>query len=252
MKVYYVIFLIVCTNNLFSQNSVLKELYGFRMSTSFIFFDVQDTSFTDNVVALDPKLLCFPGGFGNFYHLKGSGYGVNPAEVAGYNKGVKAKLARSLNAISRKKGHDKNYIYDFIKLAKKTQSKVIFNINILNEPVEDYLKVIEIFKEHDLDIIAVELGGELYTREYKDVIMTYGTVGVKEDVDMDQATLSFNYTILDPATHTIDELNKDEVFKDYLGDVLRYIIMDSLEWGKENNLARIGIGNDESTTDSDT
>ena len=92
MKVYYVIFLIACTNNLFSQNSVLKELYGFRMSTSvFIFFDVQDTSFTDNVVALDPKLLCFPG-CGNFYHLKGSGYGVNPEEVAGYNKGVKAKL----------------------------------------------------------------------------------------------------------------------------------------------------------------
>jgi len=88
--------------------------------------------------------------------------------------------------------------------------------------------------------------------EWKDVIMTYGTVGIKEEVDMDQATLSFNYTILDPATHTIDELNKDEVFKDYLGDVLRYIIMDSLEWGKENNLARIGIGNDESTTDSDT
>ena len=25
----------------------------------------------NNVVALDPKLLCFPGGFGNFYHLKG-------------------------------------------------------------------------------------------------------------------------------------------------------------------------------------
>ncbi len=170
MKVYFIIFFIACANNLFSQNSVLKELYGFRMSTSFIFFDVQDTSFTDNVVALDPKLLCFPGGFGNFYHLNGAGYGVNPEEVAGYNKGVKAKLARSLNAISRKKGHDENYIYDFIKLAKKTQSKVIFNINILNEPVEDYLKVIDIFKEHDLDVIAVELGGELYTREYKDVI----------------------------------------------------------------------------------
>ena len=62
-----------------------------------------------------------------------------------------------LNAISRKKGHDENYIYDFIKLAKKTQSKVIFNINILNEPVEDYLKVIDIFKEHDLDVIVSSL-----------------------------------------------------------------------------------------------
>ena len=88
--------------------------------------------------------------------------------------------------------------------------------------------------------------------EWKDVIMTYGTVGIKEEVDMDQATLSFNYTILDPANNTIDELNDNETFKDYLGDVLRYIITDSLDWGKENNLARIGIGNDESTTNSDT
>ena len=82
--------------------------------------------------------------------MNGAGYGVNPEEVAGYNKGVKAKLARSLNAISRKKGHDENYIYDFIKLAKKTQSKVIFNINILNEPVEDYLKVIDILRNMTL------------------------------------------------------------------------------------------------------
>ena len=88
--------------------------------------------------------------------------------------------------------------------------------------------------------------------KWKDVLMTYGTVSFEEDVENDQGKLSFNYTILDPADHTVDELNKSETFKNYLGDVLRYIIMDSLEWGEQNNIARIGIGNDESTTNSDT
>jgi len=88
--------------------------------------------------------------------------------------------------------------------------------------------------------------------KYKDVVMTYGTVSFEEDTQNDQGKLSFNYTVLDPADHTVDELNEDESFKNYLGDVLRYIIMDSLEWGEQNNIARIGIGNDESTTNSDT
>lgn len=67
--------------------------------------------------------------------------------------------------------------------------------------------------------------------EWKDVIVVYGQVGVKEDESLDIATLSFNYTIQDPADFNIDELNKDEAFKNYLGAVLQYIITDSLENG---------------------
>jgi len=92
----------------------------------------------------------------------------------------------------------------------------------------------------------------LKTGTWKDVIVVYGQVGVKESPELDIATLSFNYTVQDPADFNVDELNNDEHFKNYLGAVLQYIITDSLEWGAENNIARIGIGDNESTTDSHT
>jgi len=95
-------------------------------------------------------------------------------------------------------------------------------------------------------------GVKLKTGTWKNVSVVYGQVGVREDVNLDLATLSFNYTILDPAEFNIDELNEDEGFKNYLGAVLQYIITDSLEYAKENNLSTIGIGNGESTTDTYT
>ena len=88
-------------------------------------------------------------------------------------------------------------------------------------------------------------GVKLKRGEWKDV-------GVKESPELDIATLSFNFTIKDPANFTMDELNKDEAFKNYLGAILQYIITDSLEYAKENNLSTIGIGNGESTTDTHT
>lgn len=170
MRKLYVILLVSCSLTLFAQQKINPNLFGFRMSTSFVFFEVEDSLFTNKVIDVNPKLLCFPGGFGNFYHLKGKGYGFDVEEVSMYNKGGKTEIGKSLNWVSKKKGHTKNYIYDFISLVNQTQSKVIFNVNILNEPVEDYLKVLEMFEENNIEVVAVELGGELYTREYKDVI----------------------------------------------------------------------------------
>ena len=95
-------------------------------------------------------------------------------------------------------------------------------------------------------------GVKLKTGTWKNVTVVYGQVGVREDTNLDLGTLSFNYTILDPADFNIDELNEDEGFKNYLGAVLQYIITDSLEYAKENNLSTIGIGNGESTTDTHT
>ena len=95
-------------------------------------------------------------------------------------------------------------------------------------------------------------GVKLKTGTWKDVIVVYGKVGVKESPELDFATLSFNYTIIDPADFNVDELDKDESFKNYLGSILQYIITDSLEWAEQNNTARIGIGTDESTTDTHT
>ena len=169
MRIIYIIIFVICNLCLFAQKQINPNIFGFRMSTSFVFFDVEDSVFTNKVIDISPRLLCFPGGFGNFYHLNGPAYGINLKEVSNYNK-VKAEIGKSLNWIGRKKGHSSNYIYDFISLVSQTKSEVIFNINILNEPVEDYLRVLEIFEENNINVIAVELGGELYTREYKDII----------------------------------------------------------------------------------
>jgi hypothetical protein len=74
-------------------------------------------------------------------------------------------------------------------------------------------------------------GVKLKTGTWKNVIVIYGQVGVKEDTALDMATLSFNFTVQDPADFSVDELEKDESFKNYLGSVLQYIITDSLEHG---------------------
>ena len=95
-------------------------------------------------------------------------------------------------------------------------------------------------------------GVKLKTGIWKDVIVIYGQVGIKESPELDLATLTFNFTIQDPAEHDINELNDDEAFKNHLGAVLQYIITDSLDYAQENNVGVIGIGNNESTTDSHT
>ena len=93
-------------------------------------------------------------------------------------------------------------------------------------------------------------GVKFKTGTWKDVIVVYGTVSIKESPELDMATLGFTFNIQDPADFDFDELNEDETFKNYLGSVLQHIITDSLEWGENNNLARIGIG--ESSTDTHT
>lgn len=92
----------------------------------------------------------------------------------------------------------------------------------------------------------------LKTGIYKEAIVVYGTVSIKESPELDMATLGFTFNIQDPGDHDFDKLNESEEFKNYLGAVLQHIITDSLEWGQDNKLARIGIGNNESPTDTHT
>ncbi len=92
----------------------------------------------------------------------------------------------------------------------------------------------------------------LKTGIYKEAIVVYGTVSIKESPELDMATLGFTFNIQDPGDHDFDKLNESEEFKNYLGAVLQHIITDSLEWGQDNKLARIGIGNNESSTDTHT
>jgi hypothetical protein len=82
-------------------------------------------------------------------------------------------------------------------------------------------------------------------------MVVYGQVGIKEDPNLDMATLSFNYTVQDPGDFSVDELDQDESFKNYLGAILQYIIMDSLA-AKDTNQDIIGKADDKSTTNSHT
>jgi len=78
---------------------------------------------------------------------------------------------------------------------------------------------------------------------YRGVMVVYGTVSVKESIELDMATLSFTYNLLDSGAFDPEDLNKSDDFKNYLGDVLKHIVQDSVNEYKGNI-----IGNNESTT----
>jgi len=168
--IFFLHFYFFCSIVIRAQQNVNPNVFGFRMSTSFVFFDIEDTSFVNKVIDLTPQVLSFPGGFGNFYHLDGFGYGVNVREVEQYHSGNKPKIAKTLNSISIRKNHRENYIYDFIKLVKMTNSKVIYNANVLCATPEEVLEIIDVFLRNDINIEGIELGGELSNRTYKHII----------------------------------------------------------------------------------
>lgn len=167
MKRFLILVFILFTVNLVSQNKVNPNLFGFRTSLAFIFFDTQDSLFLKDVHKISPNILSFPGGFGNFYHLNGSGYGLKISEIEEYQKNDKRnKNAVFLNNLTVKKNHKKNYIYDFIKLVKATGSSVIYDANIISSTPQEVLKIVKLLLDHDVRLLGVELGGELYDMSY--------------------------------------------------------------------------------------
>jgi hypothetical protein len=62
---------------------------------------------------------------------------------------------------------------------------------------------------------------------YNNVIYTYGSVTIEEDVENDLARLKFNYHIEEaPAPYSIKELEESIEFRDYIGDILTEILED--------------------------
>jgi len=76
-------------------------------------------------------------------------------------------------------------------------------------------------------------GVKLQSGEWQNVIIVYGKVSIKENVESGLATLGFSYQIQDTATFQKDQLEDNKEFKNYLGDVLSHIInsKDELEKG---------------------
>ena len=78
-------------------------------------------------------------------------------------------------------------------------------------------------------------GIKLLTGDWADVVVTYGKVSIKENTESGIATLAFSYHIEDPVGWGHDELENDESFKNYLGDILSHIINDKEE-ANENTI----------------
>ena len=166
--------LIVCLSLIavcsLSQNYVRPNVFGFSTNTTFTFHNVYDSIFMNQVIQLSPNLLRFPGGFGNFYHPDGAGYGMKINEVNKYHSGVLSKRVTGIQNYERKKKINKNYIYDFIYLAKYLNSKVIVDVNILTASSDETIKIIDKLVENNINVVGIELGSELSNRSYMHLI----------------------------------------------------------------------------------
>ena len=147
---------------LLTAQNINPDVYGFATSNTFTYCDVNDTSFINKVLKINPQVLRFPGGaMGNFYHFNKNGYGFNFEEIKKFAKGSRfIQRSEALNRANIKKGHTHDYIDDFIKLAKLTNAKVVLVANMFVDN-DDILKMISKMKSHNLEIIGVELGSEL-------------------------------------------------------------------------------------------
>ena len=68
---------------------------------------------------------------------------------------------------------------------------------------------------------------QLMTGEYKDTVFKYGKVKFKEENDL--VYLLFAYDVLESPTHKPKKLEKDEAFKNYIGDLLVELMSGNLE-----------------------
>lgn len=105
--------------------------------------------------------------------------------------------------------------------------------------MEDHYKIVE------------SPNSSFYALQFKEpspfpgVRIIYGTVSIKENIEMDLATLSFTYNISDPGDWDHDDLRENKTFNDYLGDILSSILENTVE-------GQIGKPTDDTHTESPT
>ena len=151
---------------LLTAQNINPDVYGFATSNTFTYCDVNDTSFTNKVLKINPQVLRFPGGaVGNFYHFNKNGYGFDFKEIEQYDGGRFVERSKALVRANIKKGHTHDYIDDFINLAKLTNAKLVLVANMFVDN-DDIIKMISKMKSHNLEIIGVELGSELSNRTF--------------------------------------------------------------------------------------
>lgn len=83
----------------------------------------------------------------------------------------------------------------------------------------------DMFNKNSKDTIPIEI----LTGPYKNVIMKYTTVGIKEQ-DNGTAVLRFQYDLLEMGDHTETKLRKDARFEQHLGLLLNHLILEAAEY----------------------
>ena len=168
MRCLVILFLL---NSYFTLAQNNKEnILGMNTNTVFIFFDINDTTFLNRVKKINPKVLRFPGGYGNFYHIEGSGYGFKLNEADRSNNGNLPKRIRGLNRIISQQKVTGNYIDEFIQLTQELNAKVIIDANIITAPSTEIIQIIQKLKENNINILGIELGNELYNTSFSNII----------------------------------------------------------------------------------
>lgn len=150
---------------------VKSNTFGFCTSNLFLFTEGEDTSWVQYVADLNPTVLQFPGGGeGNFYHMDGAAYGYRSNEIAALNSSkLKDRMYRWQKRIE-KSGVTHNYFEEFIHLAKRVDAKATLFINVLTGTVGEALSLIEQTKANDVEVVGVELGGELYAQAFRSMV----------------------------------------------------------------------------------
>ena len=162
----FILFFISCQSQEKTQQ-LKPNVFGFATSNTFTFCDIQDTSFTNKIINLNPQILRFPGGaVGNFYHFGGKGYGFDFLEIKKYHGGKFPKRSLGLEKYRKKKQHDHDYIDDFIFLANKTKSSAVLVANPFTQSDDDIINMIKKLHENNINVVGVELGSELSNRSY--------------------------------------------------------------------------------------
>ena len=83
-------------------------------------------------------------------------------------------------------------------------------------------------------------GVRLLSGKWRNVVYIYWKVSIKESPELDQATISFTYSVQEEGNFEEDDLINDPEFKNYIGAILQHIM--------EANLGKGTIGKSNTNT----
>lgn len=169
---------IILSDSVWSEVNPL--LYGFSCNNLYTeILNPDDTAFLKAIKQLSPKLLRWPGGSSsNYVHAMENGYGYVKSQVQNVDIRASIQMERQgLFQLQTKVDHP--YIFDFIRLVKLCNAKVLLVANIVTETPEDCMEQIKFFKESGVEVVGVELGNELFLPNIRSVFPFPGSYIVK-------------------------------------------------------------------------